>query len=261
MKKQIIISIVAILLLASCASQHKITYLQDVQGSYESSIGEERNAIVRPGDWISILVSSKDIELTQMFNLPVVSPSMVGSGISSSNASRISGYLVDDGGCINFPQLGVIEVKKLTLVELSNLIKKRLIDDGYIQDPVITTQFLNFSVAVMGEVAKPGTFSTSTGRITILEALSMAGDLTIYGKRENVKVIREENGEKKVEVIDLRSKQLLSSPYYYLQQNDVVYVEPNTAKAGQREINQNRSIGTFASIISVLISLSVLIFK
>lgn len=259
--KQIILPFLAIFLFVSCASQHKIAYLQDVREDYTSTIGKEQNALIRPSDWISILVSSKDIELTQMFNLPIVSSSMVGNGISSGNTSRISGYLVDDGGCINFPQLGVIEVKNLTLVELSNLIKKRLIDEGYIQDPVITTQFLNFSVSVIGEVAKPGTFSTSTGRITILEALSMAGDLTIYGKRENVKVIREENEERKVVAIDLRSKRLLSSPYYYLQQNDVVYVEPNTAKAGQREINQNRSIGTFASIISVLISLSVLIFK
>lgn len=259
--KQLILPFLVLLLLASCASQHKITYLRDVDGNEASLIGEERNAVIRSGDWISILVSSKDIELTQMFNLPIVSSSMVGNGTYSGGTSRISGYLVDDSGCIDFPQLGIINIKDLTLVELSDLIKKRLINGGYVQDPVITTQFLNFSVSVMGEVARPGTFNTSTGRITLLEALSMAGDLTIYGKRDNVKVIREENGERRVVQLDLRSKRLLSSPYYYLQQNDVVYVEPNKAKAEQREINPNRSIGTFASIVSVLISLSVLIFK
>lgn len=259
--KQLILPFLAILLLTSCASQRKITYLQNVEGGYASSIGEERNAIIRSGDWISILVNSKDLELTQMFNLPIVTSSLVGNGTSSGGTNRISGYLVDDGGCIDFPQLGILKITNLTLVELSELIKKRLINDGYVQDPIITTQFLNFSISVMGEVARPGTFSTSTGRIAILEALSMAGDLTIYGKRDNVKVIREENGERRVVQLDLRSKQLLSSPYYYLQQNDVVYVEPNKAKAGQSGINQNRSIGTFASIISVLISLSVLIFK
>lgn len=247
--------------MASCASQHKIAYLQDVQGNYASSIGEGRNAVIRSGDWISILVSSKDIELTQMFNLPIVSSSMVGNGTYSGGTSRTSGYLVDDDGCIDFPQLGILKIEDLTLVELSNMIKKKLINEGYVQDPVITTQFLNFSVSVMGEVTRPGTFSTSTGRVTVLEALSMAGDLTIYGKRNNVKVIREENGERSVVQLDLRSKQLLSSHYYYLQQNDVVYVEPNKARAGQSEINQNRTIGTFASIVSVLISLSVLIFK
>lgn len=113
----------------------------------------------------------------------------------------------------------------------------------------------------IGEVNRPGTFEITSDRITLLDALSLAGDLTIYGQRENIKVVREENGERVVVSLDLRNKDLLSSPYYYLQQNDVVYVEPNKVKAGQREINQNRTIGTFASILSVMVSLAVLIFK
>lgn len=259
--KQLIFSFLIVLLFASCASQKRISYLQDIPDTYSSTVGIQQGGVVRTGDWISILISSKDIELAQMFNLPVISSSLTGNGITSGGSNRISGYLVDGNGCIDFPQLGTIEIKGLTLVELSALVKKKIITGGYINDPVVTVQYMNFNVSVMGEVVRPGVFNASTGRVTILEALSMAGDLTIYGKRENVKVIREENGERTVASLDLRSKQIFSSPYYYLQQNDVVYVEPNKARSGQREINQNRTWGTFASIISVLVSLSVLIFK
>lgn len=259
--KRFIFPFFVIALFTSCVSQKKISYFQDIPNTYSSEVGIQQGGVVRPGDWISILISSKDFELAQMFNLPIITNSLTGNGITSGGTNRISGYLVDEKGCIDFPQLGAIEVKGLSLVELSALIKNKIITGGYINDPVVTTQYMNFNVSVMGEVARPGVFNASSGRITVLEALSMAGDLTIYGKRENVKVIREENGERTVASLDLRSKQIFSSPYYYLQQNDVVYVEPNKARAGQREINQNRTIGTFASIISVLVSLSVLIFK
>jgi polysaccharide export outer membrane protein len=133
-----------------------------------------------------------------------------------------------------------------------------------VNDAVVTVQFLNFKVSVMGEVVRPGTFEVDSDRITLLDALSLAGDMTIYGRRDNVRVIREENGERTVAIVDLRSRNLMNSPYYYLKQNDIVYVEPNKARAGQREINQNRSVSTFASILSVLASLAslaVVIFR
>lgn len=259
--KRIIFSFLVILLFASCVSQKKISYLQDIPDTYSEAIGKEKDAVIRPGDWLLILISSKDFELAQMFNLPVVTNSLTGSGIATGGTNRISGYLVDEKGCIDFPQLGSLEIKGLTLSQLSAMIKNKLIAGGYINDPVATAQYMNYNISVVGEVARPGMFNASDGRITILEALSMAGDLTIYGKRDNVKVIREENGKRTVATLDLRSKRIFTSPYYYLQQNDVVYVEPNKAKAGQSEINQNRTWGTFASIISVLVSLSVLVFK
>lgn len=174
------------------------------------------------------------------------------------------GYLVDKNGNINFPQLGEINVRGLTRFELSERISRELKDRGLVNDAVVTVQFLNFKVSVMGEVVRPGTFEVDSDRITILDALSKAGDLTIYGRRDNLKVIREENGERIVAIVDLRSMDLMNSPYYYLKQNDIVYVEPNKARAGQREINQNRSVSTFASILSVLASLAslaVVIFK
>lgn len=259
--KQILYILLIITFFSSCASQKKISYLQDIREDYSMKIQYPQDAVVLTGDWMSIVISSKDIELAQMFNLPIISNSMVGGGVYSGASNRVSGYLVDDSGCIDFPQLGVIKIEGLTLIELSASIKKKLIDGGYIKDPIVTAQYMNFKVSVMGEVAKPGTFIVSSGKITILEALSMAGDLTIYGKRENVKVIREENGVRNVVNLDLRSKQVFDSPYFYLHQNDMVYVEPNKVKAGQREINQNRTVGTFISIISILTSLSILLFK
>ena len=258
--KQIFYSLI-IILFSSCAAQKEISYLQDIPADYSMDIKQQQDAKIQSGDWISIMVNSKDMELIRMFNLPIVSNSMVGDGIYSGGSNRLSGYLVDDNGYIDFPQLGIIEIKGLTLTQLSVLIKKKLICDGYVKDPVVTVQYTNFKISVMGEVQHPGIFSVSTGRISLFEALSMAGDLTIYGKRGNVKVIREKNGIRNIVNLDLRSKQIFDSPYFYLHQNDVVYVEPNKVKAGQSNINQNRTLGTFASITSVLITLSVLIFK
>ena len=249
-------------ILTSCASQKQISYLQDVSKDYRQKVTIEYEIKIHPDDLLSIMVNSKDPELVQMFNMPMVSYQINNSNAGySGGQNRILGYLVDKDGNIDFPQLGMIKVQGMTRSELTKYIKEQLISKGLVMDPIVTVQYLNFTVSVMGEVTRPGTFDITSDRITILDALSRAGDLTIYGKRDNVKVIREENGERIVAVVDLRSSDLFSSPYYYLKQNDIVYVEPNNARAGQREINQNRTIGTFASIVSVLVSLAVLIFK
>lgn len=248
--------------LAGCASQKQISYLQDVPDDYRQKITQDYDLKIHPDDLLSIMVNSKDPELAQMFNLPMVSYQIANSNTGyAGGQNRVLGYLVDKEGYIDFPQLGVIKVQGMTRTELTKYIKNQLIEKGLMKDPIVTIQFLNFKVSVLGEVNQPGTFEITSDRITLLDALSLAGDLTVYGQRENVKVIREENGERVVASLDLRNKDLLSSPYYYLQQNDVVYVEPNKVKAGQREINQNRTIGTFASILSVMVSLAVLIFK
>ena len=228
--------------LAGCASQKQISYLQDVPDDYRQKIIQDYDLRIHPDDLLSIMVNSKDPELAQMFNLPMVSYQIANSNTGyAGGQNRVLGYLVDKEGNIDFPQLGVIKVQGMTRAELTKYIKSQLIEKGLVN--------------------RPGTFEITSDRITLLDALSLAGDLTIYGQRENIKVIREENGERVVVSLDLRNKDLLSSPYYYLQQNDVVYVEPNKVKAGQREINQNRTIGTFASILSVMVSLAVLIFK
>lgn len=248
--------LIGIVLLSSCASQKHISYLQNTPDGYQQKEGDNYEIRVRPDDQIAIMVNSKDPELAQMFNLPLIAYQMNDKLVGQN---RVLGYLVDKKGQINFPQLGTIKVGGMTRSEITEYIKDQIIAKGYFNDPIVTVQFLNFKVSVMGEVTRPGTIDVPSDRITIFDALSAAGDLTIYGKRENVKIIREIDGKKTISVVDLRNTEILDSPFYYLQQNDVVYVEPNKAKAGQRDINQNRSVGTWASIGSVLVSIATLI--
>ena len=180
-------------------------------------------------------------------------------GTQNTPQQRVLGYLVDKNGEIDFPILGKLQVAGLTRLELTELIKQKLIDEDLIKDPIVTVQFLNFKVSVMGEVSRPGSFTINSDRITLLEALSMAGDLTIYGRRDRVAVIRETDGKRTILFHDLRSSDIFLSPCYYLQQNDIVYVEPNKAKAGQREINSNTSMSVWLSAVSILATISSLI--
>jgi len=261
--RNLVYPVLLLLLLGGCASQKEITYLQDVTRNYRQTIAQDYDVRINSDDLLSIMVNSKDPELVQMFNLPMVSYQVTSMGYLGGQ-QRMLGYLVDKNGNIKFPQLGELNVRGLTRFELSDLISNELKERGLVNDAVVTVQFLNFKVSVMGEVVRPGTFEVDSDRITLLDALSLAGDMTIYGRRDNVRVIREENGERTVAIVDLRSRNLMNSPYYYLKQNDIVYVEPNKARAGQREINQNRSVSTFASILSVLASLAslaVVIFR
>jgi polysaccharide export outer membrane protein len=251
-----------LLLLGSCASQKQISYLQGASAFESEPIKQTYEIRIQPDDMLSIAVNSKDFDAVQMFNLPQVT-FYLGSqtGTQQSSNSRVLGYQVDQQGNIEFPQLGTIHVAGMTRSMLSRHIKSLLINGELLGDPVVTVQFLNLKISVLGEVTRPGSYELSSDRISLFDAISRAGDLTIYGRRDNVRVVREEDGRRTIATLDLRSSDILNSPYYYLQQNDVVYVEPNTARAGQREINQNRTIGTFASIISVLISIAVLIWK
>lgn len=250
-----------IYLLAGCTSSKKVLYFQDTGGDYKEKISQDYELKILPDDLLSIMVNSKDAELVQMFNLPIVRYDFAGPGTGGGGAGNVLGYTVNQSGSIDFPQLGTIGVQGKTRSELATYIKEQLIAGGYVKDPVVTVQLLNFRVSVLGEVNRPGSFNLKSDRVSILDAISEAGDLTIYGKRDNVRVIREENGERSIATLDLKSAAIFQSPYYYLRQNDIVYIEPNKVKAGQSEINQNRSIGTLAAITSVLISLAVLIFK
>lgn len=263
MKKTLgILPLILLFALGGCASQKQISYLQNLPVQYEQILPEKQEIVIHSDDLLSVMVNSKDMELAQMFNLPMVNYQINnGTSVVNSGQNRLLGYLVDKEGTIDFPVLGKLKVEGLTRSELTALIKEQLINKGLINDPIVTIQFLNFRVSVLGEVAHPGTFNVASERITLLEALSCAGDLTIYGKRDNIKIIRDMKGKRIVATVDLRKNDILTSEYYYLQQNDIIYVEPNKVKAGQREINQNRTIGTWASIVSVLASIAVLIFK
>jgi polysaccharide export outer membrane protein len=242
------------LFLASCASVKDVVYLQDVDPLAKQIIQQNYEMSIQRDDLLAIMVNSRNPELAMPFNLPMVTYQL-GTNSGYSGQQRVMGYLVDNTGHIDFPVIGKIKAEGLTRTQLTSLLKTRLIEDELIKDPIITIQFLNFKISVMGEVSRPGTFTINSDRITLLEALSMAGDLTIYGKRDRVAVIREESGKRTILFHDLRSADLFLSPFYFLQQNDIVYVEPNSARAGQSAINQNNSIGVWLSAVSVLVSL------
>ena len=266
MKKQLLrlktfacgFSLATLFLFSACTSPKKVVYLQDVQPLKQQLINQQYEMKIHEDDLLSIMVNSKDPELTLPFNLPMVTYQL-GTNGGATGQQRVLGYLVDTSGDIDFPILGKLHVAGMTRKELTDYIKTRLIDGDLIKDPIVTVQFLNFKVSVMGEVARPGTFILSSDRITLLEALSQAGDLTIYGRRDRVAVIREENGVRTILYHDLRSSEIFKSHCYYLHQNDIVYVEPNRAKAGQSGINQNNSAGVWLSALSILASMATLI--
>ena len=169
--------------LASCSAPKEVLYLQDIASIKEENIDKNYEVIIHKDDLLAILVNSKDPELALPFNMPVVTYQI---GAQTTAQQRLLGYLVDQNGDIDFPILGKIHVEGLTRMQVTELIKQKLMSEDLIKDPIVTVQFLNFKVSVMGEVTRPGTFDISGDRITLLEALSMAGDLTIYGRRDRV---------------------------------------------------------------------------
>ena len=202
-------------------------------------------------------MKSKDPQISQLFNLTGSSTSYS----TSSIAKDAYYYTVDSKGNIDFPVLGTLHVAGRTREQIAEEIKKVLVERNLVKDPVVTVSLTNLHYSVMGEGARPGQYEIEDEKVTILDALSKAGDLTIYGRRDRVGVIRENNGKRTILFHDLRSAEIFNSPCYYLQQNDIVYVEPNKAKSGQSGINQNNTIGVWVSVISLLTTIAVLIFK
>ena len=254
---------------SSCGSSKDVVYFQDIKpGESEIKLPELKAITVRPEDKISIIVNSRDPQLTDLFNLPYVSRQLGQSsslGRSSSSSSLgISVYTVDADGNIDFPVLGKLRVAGMKRENIAEYIKGELVNGNLVKDPIVTVEFANLCVSVLGEVNSPGRFSIDRDRITILDALSMAGDLTIYGNRTKVMVLRQEGDVQKAYGLDLTSgERVYSSPAYYLQQNDVVYVEPNDMKARQSTVNGNnvRSTSFWISLASLLTSVAILIFN
>lgn len=261
---KIIIVVASVLVLGSCSTPRQISYFQDLRpGESELALAAPTEIRIQPKDKLSILVNSQDLRLSNLFNLPIVSQ-QIGQENSSNTSRGISGYTVDSKGDIDFPVLGALHVQGMTREEMAAYIKKELQSHDLVKDPVVTVEFMNLSIDVMGEVNSPGRYNIDKDNLTILDALSLAGDLTIYGKREKVLVLRNENGTQRVYGVNLCSADhLYSSPVYYLQQNDVVYVEPNDTKARQSTVNGNnvRSTSFWISLASLLTTIGVLVFK
>lgn len=257
-----------LLLLTSCGSSKEVVYFQDLRpGESEIKLPEVQVITVRPEDKISIIVNSRDAQLTDLFNLPYVTRQLgqsLRTSYSTTTNTGVSGYTVDANGDIDFPVMGKIHVAGMKREEIAEYIKGRLIGENLVKDPVVTVEFMNLCISVLGEVNNPGRFSIDRDRLTVLDALSMAGDLTIYGNRSKVLVMRQEGEVQRVYGINLTSgEHVYTSPAYYLQQNDVVYVEPNTVKARQSTVNGNniRSTSFWLSLASLLTSVAVLIFN
>lgn len=246
-----------VFLLASCESKtyRNINYIQDVKAdTVMAAIGND-GILVQPKDMISIVVSHRTPQLAAPFNLTNVSYQAGAETDNRGSSYRLMGYSVDTDGDINFPILGKLHVAGLNRWEVAELVRSELAK-GLLSDAVVTVEYMNFKISVLGEVNRPSTFAISGDRVNLLEALSMAGDLTIYGRRDNVTVSREQDGKRYMYVVDLRSSDLFKSPAFYLQQNDIVYVEPNSVRAGQSTINENnfRSVSFWVSIGSFLMT-------
>lgn len=257
----------SVMLFSSCATPKDITILQDLNSGAVVETLEAAEIKVRPDDKLSIIVNSKDPELADLFNLPVVSH-RIGAGNTSSALislnQYVSYYTVTPQGTIDFPVLGEIHIAGMRRYQVAEYIKDQLVTKNLVKDPVVTVEFANAGVSVMGEVGHPGRVSIDRERMNVLEAITAAGDMTIYGNRKNVLVIRDENGQQKSYRLDLtNAASLYSSPAFYLKQNDIIIVDPNNYMKRQSTVNGNTTLSAsfWVSVASLLTSICVLIFK
>ena len=255
----------ACVMLAGCKTQREVTYFQDLKVNSPQFIDSIGTVRMEPDDQITILVSCKEPQIAALFNL-VRSQTRVGVSTPGSiinNNGETSAYTIDGEGNIDFPVIGKLHVAGLTKQEVATLVKSRLVESDQVKDPVVTVEFANLAFSVIGEVKNAGKYPITKNRTTLLDAISMAGDLNITGLRDSVYVIREADGKRTAYAVDLRSKDVFTSPVYYVKQNDVIYVRPNAMRAGQSTINENTfsSVGFWMSVGSFLMSLGVLLFK
>lgn len=241
----------------SCASKQNVVYYQNIDGMNISQSNTSYEVKIQPDDILLIIVSAEDPEIAIPFNLTTVAVSSTGRPDIATGQLTTQTYLVDKNGYIEFPVLGKVQVGGLTRTEVLQLLKDKI--GVYIKKPIINLRITNFKVSLQGEVNVPGTYTVASERLTLIEALSMAKDLTIYGKRNSILVIRESNGVKSFNRVDITKADFINSPFYYLAQNDVVYVEPNATRVNSSVVGPNTSV--IISAISILVSLSVLIFR
>ena len=240
----------ASLLFTSCMNTRKVVYFNNVQDTSFYSGNMEKQTPIQPNDILSITISSLNAEASQIFN-PNNNSNVRSTTVTGSN-TEAGGYLVNADGTIQLPVLGSIQASGLTKMQLKDKITNLILSKKLLIDPLVEIRFLNYEVTVIGEVAKPTVITVPSEKISLLKAIGLAGDLTIYGKRNNVLLIREEKGKKITRHIDLNSPNFFNSPYYYLQPNDVVYVEPNKAKIAQSGRSQ-QLVPILLSSLSIIV--------
>jgi polysaccharide export outer membrane protein len=257
-KYYLLLLIFSMSLLASCVTSRKITYFENVKDSALISSSAGFAPVIQRKDIISVAVSSLSNQASILFNMPNQPATPTQSSIN--NSYQTAGYLVNDEGNIKFPMLGLITAAGRTQKQLEDTITNLLIERKLLFDPIVTSRFLNFRITVLGEVNHPGVIYVPSEQISVLEALGQAGDLTIYGIRDNILLIRQVGSEKKLVRIDLTSSGLFQSPYYFLKSNDVLYVEANRAKIASSNLTQQR-LPIVLSGLSLIIILLTNLFK
>jgi polysaccharide export outer membrane protein len=242
-----------ILLLMSCGPKRDLVYFSNIESGDLNNPKAIKNVVtstIQPDDILSIVVNSLSAESNMLFNQGVLGT--LGSRVSnSSDNETIEGYLVDEQGEINFPVIGKIKLGGLTTQEATDTIQS-ILDRDYVKNPIVNIRYLNYQITVLGEVKTPSVYTVATDKVNVLEALSMAGDLTPFGLRNNVLVIRENDGERLLYRVDLNDKELLSNPGYYLQQNDIVYVEPDKIRRVQTSAGRSNTQFVLSIMVTVL---------
>lgn len=252
--------LLSVMMLGSCKNAENVAYFQNIDDVDLSASKGLYTARIMPKDELTITVNASDPAAAAVFNLSVTK-SLSNNANTMSTQQMLIPYIVDNEGYINFPQIGKIHVLGMSRDELQDYICKR-ISPFFAKDdqPIVTVTMSNYRVTVMGEVSSPKVVSVSSERMSVLEAIASAGDLGIYGQRYNVLIIREDaNGEKSAHKLDLRDGNAINDPYYYVQQNDIIYVTPNKTKARNSDIGQSTTLTT--SIVSILISLASLMYN
>jgi polysaccharide biosynthesis/export protein len=251
------------ILLASCASSKKITYMQIMPANTDTLAAKSKSselyeAHIKPKDILSITVVTSASDASRIYNLLV--PQIAEMTNATYSAPTMQTYMVNNDGNIHFPIFGEIKAAGLSRKELEAELQKLLDPEFSKEQPIITIRITNYSVSIIGEVSKPGKYITNNERLTLFEGLALAGDMTIYGKRDNVKILRESaNGSKTIIPVNLNDKNIINSPAYFLEQNDIVYVEPNKARSRTANIGTAETLGVSAA--TILISLSSLIIN
>jgi polysaccharide export outer membrane protein len=250
-----ILTLLVMYSLTSCVNTKQAGYFSDAEDTTMLVKTEDMDAIIQKNDIISVYITSLSPEASAVFNMPNTQPA--GTSTTMGNSGALGGYLVNSEGNIQIPILGLVKAAGNTKKQLKADITNSLIEKKLLIDPIVTIRQLNYEVTVIGEVARPTVINVPSEKISLLKALGMAGDITVFGKKDNVMLIRDVEGKRKVKRINLNSKNFLTSGYYYLQPNDIVYVEPNK----QKVINANRNPVLLPTILSSLSVLAIILTR
>lgn len=257
--KKLFFTLFCVISLVGCKTPTNVSYFQDAvrEKNIMNDIVAQQLKIL-PGDVLNIVVHSRDPQLAALFNLSIQGYRIGQTSVSGNQSQATTPFTVDNNGDIDYPQLGRLHIAGMTRDQLAEYIKTRLVEEDRCRDAVVTVEMSNVYINVLGEVARPGRYALTKDRITVLDALGMAGDLTIQGRRNNVIVLRHKGNSTETYTLNLQSiKDVASSPAYYLQQDDVVYVEPNDYRKRQTTVNGNNSLSTgfWISVASLLMTI------